>query len=205
MKLVPLITGLLVLTPVTAFAQARDVHDGPTFEGVKVGADIDYRWTTADHALPRIVSNIDKKKGGIGYRAHVGYDAQLGQTLVIGAEGGIGRGGKRLSAASPTGDYTLKPRWTWDVSGRAGVLAAPSVLLYGRAGYSWLRVREQTDFRAITSSDLGTASTKKGILFGGGIEAAVSPGLFVRAEYNRMNYGEGQKSSKALLGVSAGF
>lgn len=211
MKLFSLVAGLLVLPPAVASAQtqtqteAQDVHDAPTFGGVKVGADIDYRWTEADHSLPRIASSINQTKGGIGYRVHVGYDAQVGNMLVIGAEGGIGRGGKTLSVASITGDYSIKPRWTWDVSGRVGVLAAPTVLLYGRAGYSWLRVREKTDFRAVASKDLSTSATEKGFLYGGGIETAISPGLFVRAEYNRVNYRDGLKTSRALLGVSAGF
>ncbi|WP_204268186.1 hypothetical protein, partial [Escherichia coli] len=67
-----------------------------------------------------------------------------------------------LTAASPTGDYALKPGWTWDVSGRAGVLPAPNVLLYGRAGYSWLRVRETTDFRAANLKDIDSSVTEKG-------------------------------------------
>jgi len=205
MKLFSLVAGLLVLAPAIACAQARDVHDAPTFGGIKVGADIDYRWMEAEYSLPRIASDIDRKKGGIGYRAHVGYDAQIGNMMVIGAEGGISRGGKTLSVASVTGDYSIKPSWSWDISGRVGVLAAPTVLLYGRVGYSWLRVREKTDFRAITSKDLDTSATEKGFLYGGGIETAVSPGLFVRAEYNRINYHDGLKTSRASLGVSAGF
>ncbi len=205
MKLFYLAAGLLVLAPAVASAKSLDAGDTPTFGGAKVGMDMDYRWTDADHALPRIASSIDRKKGGVGYRARIGYDAQMGNLLVIGAEAGIGRGGRTLTTASPLGEYMVKPRWTWDVSGRAGILAAPTVLLYGRAGYSWLRIREKTDFRATTSKDLSTSSTAKGLLYGGGLEVAVSPGLFVRAEYNRVNYGDGLKTSKALLGITAGF
>ncbi|WP_204319679.1 outer membrane protein, partial [Klebsiella aerogenes] len=67
---------------------------------------------------------------------------------------------------------------TWDVSGRAGVLPAPNVLLYGRAGYSWLRVRETTDFRAANLKDIDSSVTEKGFLWGGGVEAGVMPGVY---------------------------
>lgn len=202
MKRIALLAGILALLPGAALAQSRD---DVTFGGVKIGGSVDYRWHDGDYALPRIVSRVDENKGGIGFRGHAGFDAQIGEMLLIGAEGGIGRGGGELTAASPTGDYTLKPRWTWDVSARAGILPAPSVLVYGRAGYSWLRVRETTDFRAANLADLKTSGTEKGLLWGAGLETALMPGVFARAEYNRANYRDGLTASKAQLGISFGF
>ncbi|WP_137863146.1 MULTISPECIES: porin family protein [unclassified Sphingomonas] len=202
MKRICVLIGALAAIPETALAQSGG---DATFGGVKVGVSVDYRWHEGDYSLPRIASRIDQSKGGIGYRGHVGYDAQIGDMLVIGAEAGIGKGGKTLTAASPTGDYALKPGWTWDVSGRAGVLPAPNVLLYGRAGYSWLRVRETTDFRAANLKDIDSSVTEKGFLWGGGVEAGVMPGVYARAEYNRANYRDGLKTSKVQLGLSIGF
>ena len=196
MKRICVLIGVLAAIPGTAFAQSGG---DATFGGVKVGVSIDYRWHDGDYSLPRIASRIDQSKGGIG------YDAQLGDLLVIGAEAGIGRGGKTLTAASPTGDYALKPGWTWDASGRAGILPAPNVLLYGRAGYSWLRVRETTDFRATNLKDLRTSGTEKGFLWGAGIEAGISPGMYARAEYSRANYRDGLTASNVRLGLSVGF
>ncbi|MES2056209.1 MAG: porin family protein [Pseudomonadota bacterium] len=203
MKSLYLIAGALAFAPTAAFAQSHE--EKTTFTGVKVGASVEYRWADAEYKLPRIASKIDENKGSLGYRAHIGYDAQIGSMLVIGGEAGIGRGGKTLKTSSPIGDYSLKPRWSWDASARAGILAAPTVLLYGRAGYSWLRVREKTDFRDSALKDLNTSGTEKGFLYGAGIETAISPGVFVRAEYDRVNYGDGFKSSKAQLGISVGF
>lgn len=202
MKRMWLLVGAVALMPTAALAQSRD---DVTFTGVKIGASVDYRWHDGDFPLPRIAGKLDEKKGGIGYRGHIGFDTQIGSALVIGAEGGIGRGGNELTAANTNGDYTLKPRWTWDVSGRAGVLPAPNVLLYGRAGYSWLRVRETTDFRPAALKDLKTSGTEKGFLWGAGVEAAVTRGVFARAEYGRVNYRDGLTSSKIQLGMSVGF
>lgn len=197
-----LLVGALAWMPGTALAQS---HDDSSFGGVKIGTSIDYRWHDGDFPLPRTGGELDEKKGGIGYRGHVGYDLQIGRALVVGVEGGIGRGGKKLTASNTIGDYTLKPRWTWDVSGRAGVLPASNVLLYGRVGYSWLRGRETTDFRATNLNDLKSSGTEKGFLWGAGAEAALAPGFFARAEYDRVNYRDGLTSSKVLLGLSVGF
>ncbi|MEG3177270.1 porin family protein [Sphingomonas sp. RB3P16] len=207
------IAGILIATPIAATAQERqsaepqvaDAPATPAFSGFKFGSGVAYQWTTADYALPSIKSSIATKKHELGYRLHIGYDAQIGNVLVVGAEAGVGRGGATLTAARDLGKYSLKPGWSWDVSGRAGVLAAPSVLLYGRAGYSWLRVKEQTDFSAVAGSDLDIRSTRKGFLFGGGIEAKVTHRSFVRAEYNRSNYRNGLKSSKVLIALASKF
>lgn len=202
MKRICLLLGAVTLAPTAVHAQS---FDEVTFTGVKIGTSIDYRWHQGDYALPRIASMLDEKKGSIGYRGHVGYDVQISNVLVIGGEAGIGRGGGTLKAASTIGDYALKPRWAWDISGRIGVLPGPRVLLYGRTGYSWLRTREATDFRATNLADVNTSSTENGFLWGGGAELALLPGVFTRAEYNRVNYGGGLTSSKVQIGMSIGF
>lgn len=207
MNIFTIIASALILMPIAATAQeqepterqAEDLPVAPIFTGLKFGSGLHYQSTTAKYALPRIKSSIDTKKGDLGYRFHVGYAAQVGNVLVVGSEAGIEHGGATLTAASDLGDYSLKPSWSWDASARAGVLAAPSVLMYARAGYSWQRIEEQTDFTAIASRDLNTSSTKKGFLFGGGVEAKFTDRLFVRAEYDRMNYRNGLKTSKAMI------
>lgn len=197
-----LVAAVCAMVPTGAFAQSAD--EG-SFSGVKIGVSADYRSYEGDYALPRIATAVDADRGGFGYRGHAGFDMELGHMFVIGAEAGIGRGGKSLKAKSSTGEYSLKPGWTWDATARAGFLPAKNVLIYGRAGYSWLRVREKTDFAATATKDIKTSSTESGLLYGGGIETAIAPGFFVRAEYDRINYRNGLKASRTQLGVSMGF
>ena len=73
MKLFYLAASLLVLAPAVVSAKPNGAGDTPTFGGAKVGMDMDYRWTDAEHTLPRIASSIDRKRGGGGYRARIGY------------------------------------------------------------------------------------------------------------------------------------
>ncbi|MGV3481857.1 MAG: outer membrane protein [Sphingobium sp.] len=194
-----LVAAVCVMVPAGAFAQSAD--EG-SFSGMKVGVSADYRSHEAEYPLTRIGTTIDRDRAGFGYRAHAGFDMELGHMLVIGAEAGLGRGGKRLRAKSATGEYSLTPGWSWDVSGRAGILPANNILVYGRAGYSWLRVREKTDFVATATKDIRTGATESGFLYGGGIETAIAPGFFVRAEYNRVNYRDGLRASRTQLGMA---
>ena len=86
-----------------------------------------------------------------------------------------------------------KAGWSYDVSGRVCVLPTSNIMLYGRAGYRWLRVDKKTDFRDVKRLDIENSGTKKGLLLGAGVEAAVTSGATARAEYNQTNFGEGLK------------
>lgn len=202
MKPVHMLLGLFVVLPATAFAQDTEKR---VFDGVQIGVSIDRRSLDGDYKIPNFDTKLDEDNAGIGYRGHIGYDVRLGNAVVLGAEGGLGRGGRSVSTTGDVADYSLKPGWNWDVSGRVGVLPTSNIMLYGRGGYSWLRVAEKTDFRDVKRLDTESSGTRKGMSLGAGVEAAVASGLSARAEYNQTNYGKGLKSSKVQLGLSLGF
>jgi outer membrane immunogenic protein len=202
MKPVHMLIGLFTILPGAAFAQDAEKR---AFDGVHVGVSIDRRTLDGDYKVPNFDTKLDESKSGIGYRGHVGYDLRFGAAFVIGAEGGLGRGGRSLGMKGDVADYSLKPGWNYDVSGRVGVLPTSNIMLYGRGGYSWLSFDEKTDFRDVKRLDIESSGTKKGLLLGAGVEAAVTSGVRARAEYNQTNYGEGLKSSKVQLGLTLGF
>lgn len=193
MKPLYMLMGLFAMLPGTALA-----HDGEkrAFDGVQVGVSVDRHTLDGDYKVANFDTKRNESKAGIGFRGHVGYDLRLGDSFVIGAEGGLGRGGRSLTMKGDVADYSLKPGWSYDVSGRVGVLPASNIMLYGRAGYSWLRVVEKTDFRDVKRLNIESSGTKKSLLLGAGVEAAVTSGVTARAEYNQTNFGEGLKSSK---------
>lgn len=202
MKPVHMLMGLFAILPSTAFAQDGEKR---AFDGVQVGVSVDRRTLDGDYKIPNFDTKLDEDEAGIGYRGHVGYDLRLGDSFVIGAEGGLGRGGRSLSMKGDVADYSLKPGWNYDVSGRVGVLPTSNIMVYGRGGYSWLRVDEKIDFRDVKRLDIESSGTRKGLLLGAGVEAAVTSGITARAEYNQTNYGDGLKASKVQLGLSLGF
>lgn len=202
MKPIHKLIGLFAILPGTAFAQDAEKR---AFDGVHVGVSVDRRTLDGDYKVPNFDTKLDEDKAGIGYRGHVGYDVRLGSAFVLGIEGGLGRGGRSLAMKGDIADYTLKPGWNYDVSGRVGVLPTSKIMLYGRGGYSWLRVDEKTDFGDVKRLDIESSATRKGLLLGAGVEAAVTSGVRARAEYNQTDYGEGLKSSKMQVGLSLGF
>lgn len=171
------------------------------FGGVKIGANLGWDRLSVDRGLPGVTPRIDTGRGGIGARGFIGYDAAVGP-VVIGAEAGIGIGGRTAQQAVANGRYGVDPGFNWDLSARAGVAVDPSFLLYGRAGYRWQRTA--------TSLVQGTTATRRtttedGLTFGGGAEYAVSESVAVRGEYMRTNFGDGLNGNQFRLGVSFRF
>jgi opacity protein-like surface antigen len=171
------------------------------FGGFKVGANLSWDRLSVDRDVTGVTPRIDAGKGGIGARGFIGYDVALGP-VVLGAEAGIGIGGRTARQDVTKGSYGVDPGLNWDLSARAGVAVDPSVLLYGRVGYRWQRTA--------TSLVQGTATTRRtttedGLSFGGGAEFAVTEGVAVRAEYMRTNFGEGLKGNQFRLGAVLRF
>lgn len=194
----------LILAPVAlllAFAgpaSAQDAEDA--FSGFKVGGAVDYRRNEAKYAVPGLPDRLSKQEGGVGYRVHAGYDALLGGNFLIGAEAGVGGGGKTLQRSSAAGEYRLKPGLSYDASARAGVLVTDTVLLYGRAGYQWLRTRENVRFTAAGVPARKDKDTARGLMYGFGAEFAVSPQAALRAEFDQTRFGHGLKAAQVQLG-----
>ncbi len=186
-----------LLAPVAAHAQEaeRSSIAGPHI-GVEVVRD------SLEANQPTSTRDADRK--GFGGRINVGYDAVVGNIVLVGAEIGIGTGGRTVDQASLAGGrYRVNPSLTYDATARLGIAPGGGFALYGRAGYRWLR----TD-QSVTGQALGNFSrkvTEKGFTYGGGLEYAVSPNLSLRAEYNRTKYSRDLRQNKISIGAAIRF
>ena len=162
------IAACAVFTLSASSAYAQSVDDGPAdiapFDGFKLGGTVDYRRHEGKFDAPTTRQRVDEQEGGIGYRGFVGFDKTFGNFVVAGAEAGIGNGGKNLEAAGAAGKYSLDPQWSWDVSGRLGLTPSPNILVYGRAGYSWMRTHEKLVDVPAGHSVLDRKRTRDGVL-----------------------------------------
>lgn len=173
-----------------AMAQEAAPFTGPRIEGI-IGYD---RAGTED------VEDSD----GVVYGAGVGYDFQLGN-LVAGVEGeftestvdecvgGVVIQNDNLCAQAGRDLY---------VGGRIGSLVGPSTLLYAKAGY--------TNARLETEYDDGTTETETGenldgVRLGAGIEHAIGPNSFVKAEYRYSNYEQDFEKHQGVVGFGFRF
>jgi outer membrane immunogenic protein len=196
-----LVIGLQV-TP--AVAQITDA-DTNGFDGVKVGATVDYRRHEVKRIAPGLTDRIDAQEGGAGLRVFGGYDKTFGNIGLIGVEAGVGRGGRSVKADVTGGTYRMRPSWLWDASARFGIMPTQSVLLDGRAGYAWTRTKEVVDFSAAAQQDVVRKKTDGGFLYGFGGEFAVAPGFSLRTEFDQTNFGKGFKAARIQLGGVARF
>ncbi len=194
-------TALLMLVPAFAFAET----DAETFTGAKVGVDIS-RVRTSLRGDPGNIGATDKSaRNGVGYRGYVGYDVQLGNTFVVGAEAGIGGGGRAVTQTGARGRTTVDPGLTYDISARAGIVPAPGLLLYGRVGYRWLRTDQKTSLSLPNAGTVSNRRTEGAVTYGAGAEVLVSPSFSLRAEYNRTPYSRNVRANALSIGGAFRF
>lgn len=190
-------TALLALP---AVAQAQGGETNP-FAGPKVGIEV----TRDSNQVRQPGATIDANRNGFGVRGFAGYDAAIGKSVIIGAEVGIGRGGRTTDQASlvAPGRYRVDPGLTYDITARAGIAPTDGVLIYARTGYRWLQTK-----RVITGQATGNGETKMtdgGLTYGGGLEVAVTPSVGLRAEFNRTNFDRTFKQNKVSVGALVRF
>jgi outer membrane autotransporter protein len=178
---------------------------GDAFGGFKIGGGLDYRRNEARRPVTGLANRIDKQEGGTGFRVHAGYDAPLGDRWLVGVEGAVGGGGKTLQSKASDGEYRLKPGLSYDASARLGVKASDTVLLYGRAGYQWLKTSETVSFTAPALARVSHKKTEGGVMYGFGAEFAVAEGFTVRTEFDQTDFGHGLKQAQVQLGGAVRF
>jgi outer membrane immunogenic protein len=186
-----------LISPVAAYAQ--DAERSP-LAGPHIGVDL-YR-DTLEANQPS--STVRTKRKGIGGRANIGYDALIGETLLIGGEVGLGSGARTVDQASLAGGrFRVNPGITYDVTGRVGIAPGGQFALYGRAGYRWLRTEQSVIGQ--TTGNFSRKVTEKGFTYGGGVEYAMSDNFSLRAEYNRTKFSPDLRQNKISVGAAIRF
>jgi len=99
----------------------------------------------------------------------------------------------------------LDPRYSFDLTARAGYLVTPETLIYLRGGYSNARVRTTilTDSKETSSSD-----NRDGWMVGGGVERMITDHVSARLEYRYADLGEGPdkfERHQVLVGAAYRF
>jgi len=144
-----------------------------------------------------------------GFRVgpYAGYNVQLGKLWVAGVEADWAwadqttiQGGFKYFLGGPgiPPDSTIAIKSGWDASlrGRLGILATPTLLLYGTGGAAWLQTGITSNcgpvscFQPIVGPAILTqSSVRTGWTTGGGVEAMFGSNWIARAEYRYSDYG----------------
>jgi outer membrane immunogenic protein len=193
--------ALLAVSSIAHAGEGENQNERNPLSGPKVGIEV----TRDSNQVRQTGGSLDANRNGFGVRGFAGYDAAIGKMAIVGAEIGIGKGGRTTDQASLVagGRYRVDPGFTYDITARAGVIPTEGLLLYGRAGYRWLETK-----RSITGQVTGNGDTKiteKGFTYGGGVEYALNPNIGLRAEFNRTNYDRNVTQNKVSMGASFRF
>lgn len=179
-----------------------DTFNGP-YVGVTAGWDQDKVSRNTIDAQP-IDARTSRDAFVLG--GYAGYNYKLADRVVIGAEAGFsGNVDDTLRATSAGQPLAITPRYSFDVTARAGYLATSKTLLYARAGYANNRVRTVLD---TPTGEVRDARNLDGWLVGGGVEYAITPKISARAEYRYSDFrrdGGRYDRHQTLIGVSYNF
>ena len=178
-----------VATP--AFAQSTAPFTGLRVEGL-VGYD------NAGN------EDVDKSDG-VAYGVGLGYDFQMGN-MVAGVEGEYADStvDECVQNFDVTGDeLCAKVGRDLYVGGRIGSMVGPQTLLYGKVGYT--NARLETEYTPVTGSQVEVGENLDGVRLGAGLEHAIGPNSFVKAEYRYSNYEQGFEKHQALAGFGFRF
>lgn len=164
-------------------------QDGP-FTGPRIGATLGWDGLRPGSTEDSNIRGDDQSADGLLYGGEIGYDYQI-NNLVVGAEAGIeGSTGKVDNDPVDPNDFgygRVKPGRDLYVGGRIGVLMNPTTMVYGKVGYTNARL-DLT--RSDTTTNTGANYNLDGYRLGAGVEKAIGPRSYVKAEYRYSNYGD---------------
>lgn len=193
MRTITLFAGLGLLFAASA-AEAQDEN----FAGPHISAGVSYADVSVDQPLYGGGGRVRGSDTGAGYRIAGGYDWRLGD-FVFGGELGMRFGGSEVDTRVGTARVEASSA-SWDYSARAGVVVSERALIYGRVGGARTGLRQ-----SFTPAGSNTAQrrteTADGLVYGAGVEYALTERWGLRGEYSRT---EGEADSRRSdLTVSA--
>lgn len=195
------IAALAVLGAAAAPAHA-DTFDGP-YVGVTAGWE---RSEIADRIEARPITG-EASRDSLVLGGYAGYNLKATDRIVIGAEAGFTLAADDTVRATSAGrPLSIDPRYSFDLSARAGYLVTDKALVYVLGGYANSRVR--TTFGPATGAPVVTSDNLDGWQVGGGLEYAISDRISARAEYRYSDLGNNggrYDRHQTLVGVSYNF
>lgn len=188
-----LMAGAAAISATPASAQ-----EAAPFSGVRVEGIVGYDTTDVE----------DENSSGILYGVGVGYDFQVGGLVAgIEAEASDSTLDECVSDVDLVGDeLCVQAGRDLYVGGRVGAAVSRNVLLYGKVGYTNARVAlDYEDGTTGTVLDFEEGENLDGVRVGAGLEFALGPNSFAKAEYRYSNYEQGFDRHQAVAGFGFRF
>jgi len=145
--------------------------------------------------------------GGLILGGGLGYDFQRGN-IVFGLEGeALTSTDRDCETLDSTIQDRLCARTDRDLyaGGRIGFAVGAGTLVYGKLGYTNLRLDETYDPGTAPGTGFDIAYSLDGVRVGGGIEHKLGGSLYVKGEYRYSNYEGGAWKHDGVAGIGLRF
>jgi outer membrane immunogenic protein len=182
-------------------AQAQDTgSNGTSFRGIRLEAN-------AGGDRFQSQGNHDDN---FGYGGTVGFDGQIGERIVIGAEGSYWRANDWAENCSAAGTGTVchKSFEEWGAAVRAGVLVTPQTLVFAKGGYVTNEQRKRLDLP--DGGGYYDHVNTVGYQVGGGVEYTLTGAesrmpVYANIQYVYSQYNDHTARQRVLAGVGIRF
>lgn len=188
-------------------APFASIASAASFDGPYVGAQVGWQSEKMRDAKSSFGAiPVDDNKRSVTGGLFAGYDKTINGRFVLGAEGGLDFASDNEVTTSAGGtSYSVDPKYSFDLTARAGYLVNPQTLIYARGGYTSARVRTTiTDAAGVSSA----SNSQDGWVIGGGVERAIAQNASARLEYrySKLSEGDGKDHRhRVLAGLSYRF
>jgi outer membrane immunogenic protein len=177
------------------------------FDGPFVGAQVGWQSEKMRDVKSSLgVVPVDENKQSVTGGVFAGYDKTVNGRFVVGAEAGLDFGSDDAVDTTVAGNsYSVDPKYSFDLTARAGYLVNPQTLLYVRGGYTNARVRTTITNAAGVQT---AGDSQDGWLAGGGVERQLTQNVSARIEYRYSKLSEGDGKDyrhRVLAGLSYRF
>jgi outer membrane immunogenic protein len=196
----------IVLATVLAVPFASAASAAP-FDGPYVGAQVGWQ----SEKMQDVKSSfgtvpVDDKVNSVTGGLFAGYDKTVNGKFVLGAEAGLDFASDDEAQATVAGtNYSVDPKYSFDLTARTGFLVNPQTMLYVRGGYTNARARTTLTNAAGIVAD---SDNQDGWLAGAGVERQLTPDVSARLEYRYSKFSEGDgrdRRNRVLAGLSYRF
>lgn len=169
------------------------VNSAYNWSGVYVGAQVGYAWGDSEMQAADVPVTSNPEPDGVLGGIYLGYNAQLGNGLVVGAEGDFAfadlQDNDSLASPLPLPGQSLDVDVNWTAAVRAKLgYAAGRFLPYVAGGVAFADV-DHEGFSAPNASAGGGSDVFVGWTIGAGVEYAFTDNVIVRAEYRYTDFG----------------
>lgn len=146
-----------------------------------------------------LVRDEYQRSWGAGGGAFAGYDFELSARARFGIEAAVVVGGDTNTAriTQNATELSLSPRWGYRLTGRAGLLVRPNVLVYVSGGFGGHRYKLRSNSAGVARPPLSGDS----FILGGGVEYQATPRIGVRFDFKHLD----NQTNQFFVGVPIRF